>query len=257
MPDYILPAIAFLMIIAALVSYRPSAVTRKFKMTDDFNNPATAERTRVYRKSLYAVVIVLAALIAPLYLLHVLVPDYLSFALLYFFLWVTAWVYLLEFKIVPSYLRDVWQMAKGERAGKGAQPRFINRKWKLGIPLVVLVLTGSLSMVFYFEFSRMTIDFEGDEVSIHAPIYSCEFSRDDIVSVVKVQWLPRGTKINGFATSKNAYGYFDLDGIGKTELFVNHHNRPYIMVTLKDKVVFLNGETAEETDAYYHELKKP
>lgn len=254
MPAYILPIIALFFLLICYITFRPEALAAKYALKSALAGQPGQELARQYRKRLIRSGIVFLLLIVPLVLLQLFVPQYASFPLLYLFVWIAGWVWYYQFQFAPAYINSLRQIDLNQKeAGKSASP-VIDTKTKIGLAVASLVLAAALAATFHFEFSGMTVNFNNDEVEINAPMYDISFSTNDIKSVVMIPVLPNGSKNNGFASNKVAYGHFNLDGVGPCEVYVHHGVRKYIMVTLKDKVIFLNGETPEETDEYYRKL---
>lgn len=92
-------------------------------------------------------------------------------------------------------------------------------------------------------------------VKIDAPLYDIEFNLDDIESIDKISKLPNGVRTNGSSTSSTKLGNFKFKEYGQSKVYVHCKVNDIIVIKLKDKYVFINGENQEETERYYNILK--
>lgn len=122
------------------------------------------------------------------------------------------------------------------------------------ICIVILTVVGLTAFSFVMDFGKMELVIANDIVEMHAPVYSYQFDVKDIRSITLIDTLPKGIRTNGASTERYSIGYFDLNGYGKSRLFIIGPS-PYIVIKLDDLYVFLNGETMEQTQDYYNQLQ--
>jgi len=104
------------------------------------------------------------------------------------------------------------------------------------------------------DFTDFKLSINEKAVVIDAPFYGYSFNINDIVEMKEVNTIPEGTKTNGASTSKYSVGNFDLNGYGKSKLYIYINNPPFIAIKLTDTYVFINGKTPIETEKYYEKL---
>lgn len=243
----LIPILFALILALSILNNRPRPLAARHAL-----DPSSApEATRQYARQLWLAAGVFAVLALPVWLLQWMAPGFVSLPLAWLFLWTAVWLYITEFRLAPRYLTALW----AARTPSGAAPSFIHSKWKWGAPVFLTVFTAVTAIMFYFEFTPVRVNFDGSAVHIQAPFYETRFDENEIVSVTTSGGLPGGTKKNGFASDRAAFGYFDLDGIGPAELFVRHDVKPYIVVRLHNKTVIFNGRDAEETADWLARLR--
>lgn len=121
---------------------------------------------------------------------------------------------------------------------------------------LALILVGITAISFWVDFGeiRMTMVNENNTIEIQASIYGYQFDADDIISIDMIDDIPGGMRTNGVSTERYSLGNFNIDGYGKSKLYIKR-NSPYIAIELEDLYVFINGETKEQTQDYYNELQ--
>lgn len=146
-----------------------------------------------------------------------------------------------------------------KRIGIGLTLNFGNPKAKIVASIFLTILIITLLPVGYLFIktsnSNFNLSLDNDKISINAPIYGIRFNKSDIKEVSLISSLPKGMKTNGFGTNEIALGNYKFDGYGSSKSFVHKDLDKIIVIKLSDKYVFLTGDTNEETDAYYKELK--
>lgn len=142
-----------------------------------------------------------------------------------------------------------------KRIGYGYTLNMASKKGKFftfsvlgGVAILVLVLAVAL---FKLDFSDFSLSVSGNKAVIDAPFYGYSFDISEIEDIAKVDALPSGAKTNGAETGKYSLGNFNVNGYGKSKLYIYKANKPYICIKLKDIYVFINGKTNEETEVYY------
>ncbi|SDS66338.1 Uncharacterized membrane protein [Paenibacillaceae bacterium GAS479] len=95
---------------------------------------------------------------------------------------------------------------------------------------------------------------EKRRVHISYPMYSMSFNAGDVQELTLVNDIPRGSKRVGEATDKVLRGRFNLEGLGKSNLYVYKNNPPYIRMKLKDSFVFFNEKDRMGTEQLFRQL---
>lgn len=145
-----------------------------------------------------------------------------------------------------------------KRIGYGFTVNMATVKGKMliyGIVGGVTLIALSLFLLFInLDFTDFKLSINEKAVVIDAPFYGYSFNINDIVEMKEVNTIPEGTKTNGASTSKYSVGNFDLNGYGKSKLYIYINNPPFIVIKLTDTYVFINGKTPIETEKYYEKL---
>lgn len=119
------------------------------------------------------------------------------------------------------------------------------------LALAVVVVVGLMTMLFAFDFVKMSVVQNGNMITIDAPMYGYSFNTSDIEEVKLIDELPAMSKSNGAGTDRYKMGFYNVSGYRKVRMFVYTASPRYIVIDLKGDTVFLSGETAEQTESYY------
>jgi uncharacterized membrane protein len=121
---------------------------------------------------------------------------------------------------------------------------------------LALIIIGTTAISFWADFGEveMTMISENNTIEIQAPMYGYQFNAEDIIGVDMIDDIPSGLRTNGVSTERYALGNFNIDGYGKSKLYITR-NAPYIVIELDGLYVFINGETEEQTQEYYNQLQ--
>ena len=85
-------------------------------------------------------------------------------------------------------------------------------------------------------------------------MYGNEWSLANIEKVELVNEVPKvNYKENGFGMGNLSKGHFHVDTFGNSLLFIRHRS-PYLLIVLKEKAIFINGENGEQTESWYQQL---
>ena len=122
------------------------------------------------------------------------------------------------------------------------------------IALGIIVVLGIFLMFLRFDFTTFEMLYSGGTIEIKAPMYGHRFSFQDIEEVTIIKTLPKGARTNGVATGTYSLGNFNLNGYGKSKMYIYKDYPPYIVIKLKDSFVFLNTNSKEKTLQYYEML---
>jgi uncharacterized membrane protein len=120
---------------------------------------------------------------------------------------------------------------------------------------VALILVGVTGMGLWADFGQVEMKMvsENNTIEIQAPMYGYQFDVNDIIGIDMIDDIPGGIRTNGISTERYSLGNFNIDGYGKSKLYIVR-GAPYIVIELDDLYVFINGETAEQTQDYYNQL---
>lgn len=87
-------------------------------------------------------------------------------------------------------------------------------------------------------------------------IFSARITYSEISQMDTVAVMPEIESKTGFAFAGHYKGYFQLQGLGKTEIFVNLNTPPFIRLKMKDgEVFYLNHSDPEKTIKLYKNLQ--
>lgn len=132
-------------------------------------------------------------------------------------------------------------------------------KWFMGITLgtAAAVLIGVSFLLVQSELKPPVLSIsEERQIEIDYVLYSIDFPAEAMLDVALVEELPRGRRINGEATDTVARGHFNLDGLGKSRLYLFKNNPPYIRIQLTDTYIFYNEKDPDQTRQVYERLVK-
>lgn len=118
--------------------------------------------------------------------------------------------------------------------------------------ILVIAVVGNIVII---DHSTFKMNIENNIVKIKSPQYGMEFNVEDIEDVKISDEKLGGTRTNGVGASTYNLGYFNINGYGKSKLYIYFENPQYIRIKLKDNgYVFFNSKSIEETLNYYNEL---
>lgn len=132
-------------------------------------------------------------------------------------------------------------------------------KWFIGITLGVTaaVIIGVSFLLVRSELYPPVLTITAEHnIDIDYMMYSYDFSADAIIDISLVEEIPAGRRKNGEATEKAARGHFDLEGLGKSKLYVFKNNPPYIRIQLENEYIFYNEEDSKQTKEIYEQLMR-
>lgn len=149
-----------------------------------------------------------------------------------------------------------------KRVGIGQTLNIGNKKgkaiWIGSIIFLIACLLPTLIITAKLDNPNFYLEVNNNTVTIEAPMYGIEFNTSEIEDVKLVQYkdIKGARKTNGAATSEIALGNFTFNDYGKTKTYVYKKVEDIIVIKLKDKYVFINGNTNEKTEEYYNKLIK-
>ncbi|MFT3983645.1 MAG: PH domain-containing protein [Lachnospiraceae bacterium] len=146
-----------------------------------------------------------------------------------------------------------------KRIGFGTTVNMASDFGKLTNVFLTVIVIGTIALAkFVMPLDFGTVEFEIiDNIAyINAPMYSDSFSMNDIQEVKQVDILPKLSKRNGGDSEIFYVGSFAVQGYGNCSVYVHRNNSPYLVITLSDRIVILNGNTPEKTEIFYSLLAK-
>ena len=144
-------------------------------------------------------------------------------------------------------------VAPGEPA---ARPRLVSKLVFIAVLAVALLAAGAGAFAVFGMGGPPTVTVTATGVSVKGALYGVDAPFDQVTSVTLDPSLPRVLRrTNGYASGGTLRGHFDLDGLGKGQLFVEKAHPPFIHVQTSSGCFFLNDENPARTEALYQELK--
>lgn len=134
-------------------------------------------------------------------------------------------------------------------ASKGA------KVFTAGIIVFVIICFAPMFYFWRYDYSSYTFIQTDQTFTIDAPPYEYSFTADQIINVDTIEKLPSYYKNNGYDSATRCFGKFRVKGYGQCQMYITCDNAPYIVVTLNDATVILNGSTPEETAQYLQEIQ--
>ena len=120
---------------------------------------------------------------------------------------------------------------------------------------IITVLIVTIMMI-TFDFTSLNIDVKNNIVNITAPVYGMSFEKNEIEELELVDNIDVTFRTNGVGAESYSLGDFTVKDYGSARLFVySRDDSPYIYMKVNGKNIFIKGETKEDTDKYYNELK--
>jgi uncharacterized membrane protein len=100
----------------------------------------------------------------------------------------------------------------------------------------------------------LQLESDGQRVTIEYLEYGTSFELSDVQELELKDSVPSGFRTNGIATSQYARGYFKLEELGASRLYIFKNSPPYIMLKLPDTYVVYNEQTEALTKAQFDQL---
>lgn len=148
-----------------------------------------------------------------------------------------------------------------KRLGIGFTVNMASKKGKgaayAGIAFFAVFLCALISFFFVLDTASFSLTQENGNYRISAPLYGCSFAEEEVRKVSVLQALPDRSRTNGAETGLYALGDYNVNGYGKSKLYVYKESTPILAVELSDITVFLNARTPEQTERYLELLSQP
>ena len=120
--------------------------------------------------------------------------------------------------------------------------------------VLVLSIVFILSMLPY-DFGKVNLVINDDNITISAPYESVTIEFDDIVSIDILDTMPSAKKITGTGTSRMRIGKYSVQDYGRCEIYIMTQVDPCIVIELgNEEYIFVNGENEKITEQYYKML---
>lgn len=124
---------------------------------------------------------------------------------------------------------------------------------------LAIIILGAIALSIYLsplDFGKVDLLVKDGTAYIDAPMMSDEFAMSDVQKVEQINTLPKMSKQKGGDSDHFYIGRFQVQGYGQCTVYVHRNSPSYLVVTLSDRILLLNGETPKETEAYYSMLTK-
>ncbi|GAA0719675.1 hypothetical protein GCM10008905_08030 [Clostridium malenominatum] len=143
-----------------------------------------------------------------------------------------------------------------KRAGVGWTLNLARPMGKVAMALTAALIVGSLFMVIYASASmKVNLKINHQAISIKG-MYSENINKEDIEELTFEKSLPPiSMKQNGGAIGNKKVGYFRTKAGEKVKLFIEDDENPVIKIVAKEKIIYINYEDREKTEALFNELK--
>lgn len=122
----------------------------------------------------------------------------------------------------------------------------------------VIILLLLVAVGYFLTPVTYRYDFKSHSISIHSKLYHDEIVLSEIESVELLREFPKVSimRINGTAIKNEAYGSFQMEGIGHVRLYIYKDVKSVIHVKAKGENFYFNDKTENLTKELYESLKK-
>lgn len=94
-----------------------------------------------------------------------------------------------------------------------------------------------------------------NKVDIKSGMESTEFSLEDVTKVYIKNTIPHSSKVMGFGWGSEKRGKFNVDGMGKGNIYVQSDSGKFLYIKLKDGFVIINYKDSNKTEEIYKKIK--
>ena len=131
--------------------------------------------------------------------------------------------------------------------------QYIGKYTWIGIPVLILVLLGYN----FYQNPDSTITLNHNGLQVHS-IYGAKISYREITQMNLVRNLPKiKSKTNGLSLFHYDKGHFELNKVGKAELWISLDNPPFLHLKTKaGQTFYMNFANPKKTRYLYYILKK-
>jgi uncharacterized membrane protein len=146
-----------------------------------------------------------------------------------------------------------------KRIGFGTTVNMASKFGKLTNVFLAIIVIGLIALakfVMPLDFGTVEFEVKNHIAYINAPMYSDSFLIDDVKAMEQIDQLPKMSKRNGGDSDSFYVGKYNVQGYGNCSVYVHRNKSPYIVITLSDRTIILNGATPGKTDEIYLLLKK-
>lgn len=125
---------------------------------------------------------------------------------------------------------------------------------KLVLVLLAAFVVGICLFLMPFDFAQVKLEIGDGRCRVSAASMGYGFALEDVEQVTLLEKRPAMSKKSGYDSNRFFLGDFRVQGFGTCKVFVSLKNDLVIRVDTKDRIVWFNSESAEETRAFYEEL---
>lgn len=159
----------------------------------------------------------------------------------------------LYFVIIPVTIILIIKAQKYDHNGDSKKGKKGGTTAIIGIILVTLLLVSGLLLVGVIE-SKIVVN---PEEIIISGMYKRIIDRDDITVITLQDNIPKVLqKVNGFDFGYTLKGNFELEGIGRGNLYIQENISPYIVIKTEDRFYIINFKDPQKTKILFEELIK-
>ena len=122
--------------------------------------------------------------------------------------------------------------------------------------IMFLVVAGISIFMMPFDFTRITMNIDGGRCRVQAASMGYTIDLDQVQEVTLLDQRPEMSKKHGYDSNRFYLGDFRVKDYGTCKVYVGLKSQPVIKVETADDIVWFNGATQEETEAFYRELSQ-
>ncbi|MDD6796062.1 MAG: DUF5808 domain-containing protein, partial [Clostridiaceae bacterium] len=145
-----------------------------------------------------------------------------------------------------------------KRVGIGTTINLAHPAGKVFMGVTIAILSVVIISVLIMEFKLMNVNFslniDNNRVSIESSMYEIEFDKDDIKEISLLDEMPHTSRKNGVNDSEIALGNYNVEGYGKSRLYIKKNVNKIVVIKLKDEYIFITGDSEDDAQRYYDEL---
>jgi hypothetical protein len=153
---------------------------------------------------------------------------------------------------IAKVLGEPTPLAQAEIAWK---PRG-SRRLSIAIIAIATALVVATTVLMWLEGKPTTITVGHDALSIKSLIYGGDIPWSEVSSVTLKPSLPRITlRTNGYAVGGTLRGYFNIEGMGNGQVYVEANTPPFILVRTRRSFVLLNDAAPDRTASLFADIQ--
>ena len=119
---------------------------------------------------------------------------------------------------------------------------------------IILFITIFIGSLFLYGIRDPKTNVTNDKIIITG-IYGSTIRREDIKEIKLVDEIPKiVSKTNGFDLGYILRGYFKLDDIGNSKIFIHENKSPYIIINTDEDSFIINFKDKHKTIKLYNQL---
>ncbi|WP_066021600.1 MULTISPECIES: putative ABC transporter permease subunit [Clostridium] len=141
--------------------------------------------------------------------------------------------------------------------GEGDENKDKKKNYKI-IRVIIITIFISIFAVFMLveKTTEAKIVISPNKAYIKSGMESTEFNLKDITKVYIKSTIPHSSKVMGFGWGSEKRGKFNVDGMGKGNIYVQSDSGKFIYIKLKDGFVIINYKDSNKTEEVYKKIKK-